>query len=148
MSRFVVMNRHQIKKGSFYDEIGLCAHNLEIILGSCNCWYVERASLIAWRERESSFWPSMAFASQLRFWNLKWWSTRLYNCLSTPHDTISYLLQPDPTSKIVCEVESAHNARLARSLRLKTLKCKMVVTCVTTKLSVMDFSLTMQHYNK
>ena len=67
-ARVVVTNGHL--NHTCYNEIGLCAQNIDTIMGE-KINAIGRANVIVWKERVCSVWPLMSFASELQFSNLK-----------------------------------------------------------------------------
>jgi hypothetical protein len=58
-----VLNQERIcKKDTCYNEIGLHADDLDIIMGAV-IDTIGRMYVITWRERGSSFWPFMNFVT-------------------------------------------------------------------------------------
>ena len=63
MARFRVKNGHQ--KDTCYDEIELCAQNIDTILGSIvNMSIGSQAYVTTYEEQEYSLWPLTTFASR------------------------------------------------------------------------------------
>lgn len=81
----------------------VCVQRIDTILSSV----VNRIGMtcvITYKERESSIWLPVSFASWLRFWNFHKDGIHDLQLLIKWDKSTS-----DPTSKIVCGVESAHN---------------------------------------
>ena len=110
MARLIVKNGHQ--KDTCYNEIALCAQNLDAVLGSIfnTIW----RDYVITKRKWVSFWPLTTFASQFFFWTL---------CdpqLRTGWD--NYLF--DPKVNIACGVGCAHNRAtnlnwMGRKLKMK-----------------------------